>query len=82
VARGLGLPVTDTLGLLILAKRAGIIDVVRPLPAGLEAAEFRIDARLRAWVLTTAGEDGWRAFAVAEFGSPPSGSAVALSDPI
>jgi predicted nucleic acid-binding protein len=57
VALGLGLPVTGKLGVLILAKRAGIVDAIRPLLDALTAAEFRLDTRLRAWVLTTAGED-------------------------
>jgi predicted nucleic acid-binding protein len=57
VALRFGLPVTGTLGVLILAKRTGIVDAVRPLLDALAAAEFRIDRRLRAWVLTTAGEE-------------------------
>jgi predicted nucleic acid-binding protein len=57
VALGFGLPVTGTLGVLILAKRAGIVGAVRPLLDALTTAEFRIDRRLRAWVLATADED-------------------------
>jgi predicted nucleic acid-binding protein len=56
LALSLGLPVTGTLGVLILAKRAGILPAVHPLLEALIAADFRIDARLRGWVLRNAGE--------------------------
>ena len=57
LARGFGLPVTGTLGVLVPAKRSGILEAVGPLVDALIAVDFRIDARLREWVLSTTGEN-------------------------
>lgn len=56
LALSIGLPVTGTLGLLILAKRAGIVDAIRPIVDALIAVEFRVDTNLRTRILATAGE--------------------------
>ncbi len=48
LAQDFGLPVTGTLGVLILGKRAGLVETVRPLIEALIEAEFRIDTRLKA----------------------------------
>lgn len=55
-AQQLGLKFTGTLGLLIDAKRAGIIDAVAPLLDALQACGFRVAARTRKSVLQLAGE--------------------------
>lgn len=56
VARTLQLRITGTLGVLIDAKRAGIIPTVRPLLDQLQSLGFRLAAHTRAAVLNLAGE--------------------------
>ena len=56
VARTLQLRITGTLGVLIDAKRAGIIPTVRPLLDQLQSLGFRLAAHTRAAVLKLAGE--------------------------
>jgi predicted nucleic acid-binding protein len=56
VARALHIRVTGTLGILIDAKRAGIISVVRPLIDQLQSLGFRLAPRTRAAVLTITKE--------------------------
>lgn len=53
-----GLRVVGTLGILIEAKRLGLIDTVAPLIDQLERANFRISPALRQHVLRSAGEAG------------------------
>lgn len=56
VAESLGLRFTGTLGLLLDAKRAGLIPEVRPLLDRLQALRFRLAPDTRRAVLTLAGE--------------------------
>jgi hypothetical protein len=56
VAETLGLNVTGTLGLLLDAKRAGLITAVGPLLDQLEALRFRVAPHTRTAVLKLAGE--------------------------
>ena len=56
VAESLGLQLTGTLGLLLDAKRAGLIPKVSPLLDQLQALRFRIAPHTRRAVLVLAGE--------------------------
>ena len=56
VAGALHVHVTGTLGILIDAKRAGLIAAVRPLLDQLHSLGFRLAAHTRAAVLKLAGE--------------------------
>ncbi len=56
VAHMLDLSLTGTLGLLIDAKRAGLIEAVEPYLDRLEALRFRLAERTRLAVLRLAGE--------------------------
>ena len=56
LAEELGLAVVGTLGILLRARRAGLILSVRPLLDALIAEGFRIDADLYQEVLNLAGE--------------------------
>jgi predicted nucleic acid-binding protein len=56
VAETLGRNVTGTLGLLLDAKRAGLIPAVGPLLDQLEALRFRLAPHTRTAVLKLAGE--------------------------
>ena len=56
VAAALQLRVTGTLGILIDAKRAGLVPAVRPYLDQLQSLGFRLAAHTRAAVLKTAGE--------------------------
>ncbi len=56
VAETLGLRLTGTLGLLLDAKRAGLIPAVRPFLDQLQALRFRLAAHTRAAVIRLAGE--------------------------
>jgi uncharacterized protein len=56
VAESLGLQLTGTLGVLIDAKRAGLIPKVNPLLDQLQALRFRIAPHTRQAVLRLAGE--------------------------
>ena len=56
-ARRLGLPFTGILGVLLVAKRKGLIVAVRPMMDGLiNKAEFRVSSQLYNEVLTLAEE--------------------------
>ena len=52
----LGIPVTGTIGLLLVAKRNDIIATIRPLLDSLDACHFRIGEALRSEALRLAGE--------------------------
>ncbi|MBU0492070.1 MAG: DUF3368 domain-containing protein [Chloroflexi bacterium] len=56
-ARRLDLPLTGTLGLLLLAKERGLIDRVAPLLAELQDAGLYLDADLVTQILHLAGEE-------------------------
>jgi predicted nucleic acid-binding protein len=56
IAEGLGLRYTGTLGLLLAAKRAGLVPGIAPLLDQLQALGFRLDPRTRLAVLKLAGE--------------------------
>jgi predicted nucleic acid-binding protein len=57
LALALGLPVVGTAGVLLAAKRASLIPVVRPLLHALTERGFRISSALRDRVLADAAED-------------------------
>lgn len=57
-ARALGLPVRGTLGVLLLAKRKGLVGPLRPLLDRALDAGLRLDDRTAADVLRLAGEEG------------------------
>jgi predicted nucleic acid-binding protein len=57
MAETLGLRLTGTLGLLLDAKRAGLVEVVAPLLDELQALRFRLAPHTRAAVLRLAGEE-------------------------
>ena len=56
VAVILEIPHTGTLGILLDAKRAGLIEVISPLLDDLQALRFRMSPSTRAAVLNLAGE--------------------------
>lgn len=56
VAETLDLRLTGTLGLLLDAKRAGLIPLVSPLLDQLQTLRFRLALHTRATVLKLAGE--------------------------
>jgi predicted nucleic acid-binding protein len=56
VAETLGFHLKGTLGLLLDAKRLGLIPAVRPLIDQLHALRFRVSPNTRAVVLKLAGE--------------------------
>ena len=55
-AKYLGLTVTGTLGILLKAKRQGIVEKVSPLLSKMKQNGFYIDSRIEAFVLEQAGE--------------------------
>jgi predicted nucleic acid-binding protein len=57
MAEALALRLTGTLGLLLDAKRAGLIVAVSPFLDRLEALRFRVSAETRAAVAKLAGEE-------------------------
>lgn len=57
VAETLGVRLTGTLGLLLDAKRAGLVATVRPLLDQLQALRFRVAPHTRAAVLRLAAEE-------------------------
>jgi predicted nucleic acid-binding protein len=57
VAQAMEIRLTGTLGLLVDAKRAGLIPAVSPLLDRLHALRFRLAAPTRAAILKLAGED-------------------------
>lgn len=58
LALGLGLRVVGTAGVLLNAKRAGLIPAVRPLLEQLLQVGFRMSDALRDHLLADAGEEG------------------------
>ncbi|MEE8304664.1 MAG: DUF3368 domain-containing protein, partial [Candidatus Tectomicrobia bacterium] len=57
IASSLGVNIVGTLGVLLIAKRKGLIEAVTPEITTLQArVGFRIDAELRSKVLLEAGE--------------------------
>lgn len=56
VAERLGLNITGTLGVLLLAKKGRLIDAIRPLLDGIVGHGFRVAEELYEDVLTIAGE--------------------------
>jgi predicted nucleic acid-binding protein len=56
VARGFGLKVTGTLGILLLAKKRGLITSVRPYIESLRKNGFRISEGILERILKEAGE--------------------------
>jgi len=54
--RALGLEISGTLGVLLLAKERGALDAVRPVLDRLQALRFRLDDRTRQIVLDLANE--------------------------
>jgi predicted nucleic acid-binding protein len=56
VAETLGIRLTGTLGLLLDAKRAGLVHAIAPLLDQLQHLRFRLAAHTRAAVLKLAGE--------------------------
>ena len=56
VAEALGLPVAGTLGLLVRAKRAGLVPLVRPLLDAVVAEGFRMSPDLYKTALDLTGE--------------------------
>lgn len=56
-ARAMGLDVTGSLGVLLLAKERGLLEAVRPILDRLQALRFRLDARTRQMLLGLAGEE-------------------------
>lgn len=61
VAETLGVHFTGTLGLLLDAKRAGLISSVRPLIDHLQTLRFRLSPQTRSTILELAGETEARA---------------------
>lgn len=57
LAQSLGLPFTGTLGLLVDAKRAGLVPAVSPLLDRLRALRFRLAVHTRLAVLRLADEE-------------------------
>jgi len=56
VAAGLGLRLTGTLGILLSAKRIGLLSAVTPALDRLQRLRFHLAPQTRAAVLTLAGE--------------------------
>jgi predicted nucleic acid-binding protein len=56
VAHSLGVRLTGTLGLLLDAKRAGLIARIEPALGTLQTLRFRLSPQIRAIVLGFAGE--------------------------
>jgi predicted nucleic acid-binding protein len=55
-AEALHIPLTGTLGVLLSAKRAGLIAQIAPLLDHLHALQFRVSPATRAAVLKLSGE--------------------------
>lgn len=56
LAARLRLPVVGTVGILLAAKRHGLVESIRPLLDALDVADFRLSPRVRAAALHEAGE--------------------------
>jgi len=55
-AEALGIPLTGTLGILLDAKRRGLVSSVTPLIDALQRRGFRLSANTRSAILSKAGE--------------------------
>lgn len=55
-AEHIGLRLTGTLGVLLMAKQAGLIPAVKPILDELRSTDFRMSDRVRQGVLSKAGE--------------------------
>mgnify|MGYP003348355491 CR=1 FL=1 len=56
MAQQLGITVTGTVGIIVKAKKEGIVTAVLPLLDALNACQFRISSTLRVEALRLAGE--------------------------
>ena len=52
----MGLEITGTVGILLLAKERGVLDLIQPALDRLEGLRFRLSAKTRRTVLNLAGE--------------------------
>lgn len=57
LARQLGLAVTGTLALLVIAKKNGVVSAVKPVLEKLTRTNFRLSSELERWTLRNAGEE-------------------------
>lgn len=57
IARSLGVRIIGSVGLLLLAKRNGLISEVRPLLKAMTEADFHVSERLLSSILKEAGEE-------------------------
>lgn len=57
LAVSLGIPIIGTLGLLLRARKRGLIREVRPLLEALRAQDFRMSERVFSGILAAAGEE-------------------------
>ncbi|WP_325136356.1 DUF3368 domain-containing protein [Hymenobacter sp.] len=55
-AQQLGLAITGTFGVLLEAKRAGVVPLVKPVLEKIKQTNFRLSAKLEALLLTQAEE--------------------------
>lgn len=55
-ANRLGLRVTGTVGVLVQARRQGVLPALRPVLDRLDAGKFRMSRDLREWALAQCGE--------------------------
>lgn len=56
LADALGVRTTGTLGLILHAKRSGLIEAISPIVAKIKQTDFRLPGRLESKILATAGE--------------------------
>ena len=56
IAEQFGLPITGTVGMLLKAKRRGVVEAIAPVLDALESAEFRVSPALRRRALELAEE--------------------------
>ena len=52
----MGLEITGTVGILLLAKERGILDSIQPALTRLQTLQFRLSSETRRTVLNLAGE--------------------------
>lgn len=57
IAKAMGIDVTGTLGILVKAKKKGVLEKVKPVLDKLESVNFRISPSLRALVLNQVDEN-------------------------
>ncbi|WP_228021622.1 DUF3368 domain-containing protein [Vasconcelosia minhoensis] len=56
IAKQLGLQVTGTVGMLLKAKKQGIVSAIEPILDALENVDFRVSSELRTLALELANE--------------------------